>query len=111
MQMTINQNGDVTVVAIDDRLEADTVEEFRTSMHDLAEQGQVKVVLDFTNVSFVDSSGLGGLVSAVRKFRQHDGDIKLACINDNVRPLVEIVRLHRIFDIFDSVDEAVNSFS
>jgi len=111
MQMTTNQNGDVTVVAVDDRLEADTVEEFRTSMHDLAEQGQVKVVLDFSNIAFVDSSGLGGLVSAVRKFRQHDGDIKLACITDNVRPLVEIVRLHRIFDIFDAVDEAVNSFS
>ena len=111
MQITTNQNGEVTVVAIDDRLEADTVEAFRTSMHDLAEQGQVKLVLDFSNISFVDSSGLGGLVSAVRKFRQHDGDIKLACINDNVRPLVEIVRLHRIFDIFDAVDEAVNSFS
>jgi len=111
MQMRTSQTGDVTVVKIDDRLEADTVEEFRTTMHKLAEQGHVKVVIDFSNISFVDSSGLGGLVSAVRKFRQHDGDIKLACINDNVRPLVEIVRLHRIFDIFDAEDEAIKSFA
>ena len=111
MQMRTNQTGDVTVVKIDDRLEADTVEEFRSTMHGLAERGQVKVVINFGDISFVDSSGLGGLVSAVRKFRQHDGDIKLACINDNIRPLVEIVRLHRIFDIFDAEDEAVKSFA
>ena len=111
MQMRTHQTGDVTVVKIDDRLEADTVEEFRSTMHELAEQGQLKVVINFSDISFVDSSGLGGLVSAVRKFRQHDGDIKLACINDNIRPLVEIVRLHRIFDIFDAEDEAVKSFA
>ena len=111
MQMQTNQTGDVTVMIINDRLEADTVEEFRTTMNGLVDQGVTKVVINFADISFVDSSGLGGLVSAVRKFRQKDGDIKLACINDNVRPLVEIVRLHRIFDIFDAEDEAVKSFS
>lgn len=111
MQMKTSQSKDVTLVEIDDRLEADTVEEFRSTMHQLAEEGQVKVVIDFNNISFVDSSGLGGLVSAVRQFRQQDGDIKLARITDDVRPLVEIVRLHRIFDIFDSVDEAINNFA
>jgi len=111
MDMKVEQSGDVTIVAINDRFEAATADEYRTTMYDLAEKGHLKVVLDFGKTAFIDSSALGSLVSSVRKFRQHEGDIKFACMNEQVRPLVKIVRLHRIFDIFDSVDTAVSSFS
>ncbi|WP_028581613.1 STAS domain-containing protein [Desulfogranum japonicum] len=110
MPIQSSQVGDVTRVRIDDRLEADTVQEFRNAMSRLADEGNIKIVLDFGNVSFVDSSGLGCIVSALRQFRQYEGDIKLACITDNIRPLIEIVRLHRVFDIYDSAEEAVKSF-
>lgn len=110
MQIKISQAGDVTTVRIDDRLEADTVQELRDAMSRLAGEGNNKVVLDLGKVSFVDSSGLGCIVSVLRQFRQNDGDIKLACITDSIRPLIEIVRLHRVFDIYDSVEEAVRSF-
>lgn len=105
-----SQVGVITQVEIDDRLEADTAQEFRDAMSQLAAEGKLRIVLNFGNVSFVDSSGLGCIVSALRQFRQYDGDIKLACITENIRPLIEIVRLHRVFDIYDSVEEAVKSF-
>lgn len=110
MPIKSSQVGDVTQVRIEDRLEADTAKEFRDYMSQLADAGQIKIVLDFGNVSFIDSSGLGCIVSALRQFRQYEGDIKLASITDNVRPLIEIVRLHRVFDIYDSVEEAMKSF-
>lgn len=110
MKIQNSQAGDVTTVQIDDRLEADTVQEFRDTMSQLASKGKIKIVLDLGKVSFIDSSGLGCIVSVLRQFRQNDGDIKLACIMDSIRPLIEIVRLHRVFDIYDSVEEAVRSF-
>lgn len=110
MQIQNNQAGDVTSIRIDDRLEADTVQEFRDTMSQLASQGKIKIVLDLGKVSFIDSSGLGCIVSVLRQFRQKNGDIKLACITDSIRPLIEIVRLHRVFDIYDSAEEAVRSF-
>lgn len=110
MKIQNSQAGDVTTVQIDDRLEADTVQEFRDTMLQLASKGKIKIVLDLGKVSFIDSSGLGCCVSVLRQFRQNDGDIKLACIMDSIRPLIEIVRLHRVFDIYDSVEEAVRSF-
>lgn len=110
MQITNSPAGDVTTVKIDDRLEADTVQEFRDAMSQLSGEGKIRIVLNLGKVAFVDSSGLGCLVSVLRQFRQKDGDIKLACITDSIRPLIEIVRLHRVFDIYDSVDEAVKSF-
>ena len=110
MQIKSSQTQDVTTVQIDDRLEADTAQEFRDSMSRLASEGKIKIVLDLGKVSFVDSSGLGCIVSLLRQFRQNDGDIKLACITDSIRPLIEIVRLHRVFDIYDSTEEAERSF-
>lgn len=110
MQIKISQAGDVTQVQIDDRMEADTVQVFRDAMSRLVGAGKIKVVINLGKVSFIDSSGLGCIVSVLRQFRQNDGDIKLACITDSIRPLIEIVRLHRVFDIYDSAEEAVRSF-
>jgi anti-sigma B factor antagonist len=110
MQIQNSQAGYVTTIQIDDRLEADTVQGFRDTMSQLASKGKIKIVLDLGKVSFIDSSGLGCIVSVLRQFRQKDGDIKLACITDSIRPLIEIVRLHRVFDIYDSAEEAVRSF-
>ncbi len=111
MQFKSSQVGDVVQIEINDRLEADTVEEFRKAMLHLVDERKNKIVLNLEQVSFVDSSGLGCMVSVLRKFRQNSGDIKLACISDSIRPLIEIVRLHRVFDIYDSAEEAVVSFA
>lgn len=110
MIIQVSQAKEVSLVQIETRLEADSAQDFRDVMSDLTAESRYKVVIDLAKVSFIDSSGLGCLVSAVRQFRQEKGDIKLACITDNVRPLIEIVRLHRVFDIYDSVEEAMKSF-
>lgn len=105
MRIQTSQDGDITLVEITDRLEADTVSAFRDAMAELAAAGKDRLVLNLREVTLIDSSGLGGLVAVLRQFRQKNGDIKLACITDYIRPLIEIVRLHRIFFF-----SAINSF-
>ncbi len=69
------------------------------------------MVLDFSAVDFMDSSGLGALVAGARRLRAQHGDIKLACIADTVRRVLELTRADRLFDIYDDPEAAISSFA
>ena len=75
-----------------------------------AENQDGDVVLDFQKVNFIDSSCLGVLVAFARKLRGTKSDIKLVNLTEDVRSIFQITRLDKIFEIFDEVQEAVNSF-
>lgn len=70
-----------------------------------------QAVFDLTHVEFIDSSGLGALVSLNRFLGQQGGELKLAGANRDVYTVFEMVRLHRLFEIHPSVEAAVGSFS
>lgn len=70
-----------------------------------------QAVFDLTRVEFIDSSGLGALVSLNRFLGQQGGELKLAGANRDVYSVFEMVRLHRLFEIHPSVEAAVSSFS
>jgi len=59
---------------------------------------------------FVDSSGLGAFISCLRKLNAKGGDLKLCGMSKQVRAVFELVRMHRIFDIFGTRDEALRAF-
>lgn len=67
-------------------------------------------VLDFAGVTFIDSSCLGALVSFLKSTREANGDFKLAALTDDVRSIFQITRLDRIFEIFDTIEEAAESY-
>ena len=69
-----------------------------------------KVVFDMSTLRFVDSSGLGALLSCLRQLNSVGGDMNLCGMSKQVRALFELVRMHRIFDIFNTPEEAVRSF-
>lgn len=70
-----------------------------------------RMVLDFSSVDFMDSSGLGVLVASARRLRAQKGDIKLACLAGKVRRVFELTRADRLFDIYDDPEAAVRSFA
>jgi anti-sigma B factor antagonist len=82
-------------------------------MLQLVEQGHRRLVVDMSEVSFIDSSGLGALVSALKalKTQGRNGDIRLAGVQQPVVALLEIIRLQRVFTSYPSVELAVRSFS
>ena len=91
-------------------LDVRNVREFRDAAHALI-QGKTRVVLDMTGVGFVDSSGLGALISCLRHVRGNQGDLKLCSMSKPVRALFELTRMHRVFGIVEPCEEAVRSFS
>jgi len=68
------------------------------------------LILDLSELSFVDSSGLGAILSFTRQLAAKGGELKLCALQKPVRALVELVRLHRVLDIFNTREEAMSSF-
>jgi anti-sigma B factor antagonist len=104
------QGNDVLIVKIeDDSLDASNVRDFRTEIQILI-QGKSHVVFDMTNLKFVDSSGLGALISCLRDANSRKGEFCLANMSKTVLALFELMRMHRVFSIHETVEGAVATF-
>ena len=80
-------------------------------IRDLIKKGQKKIVLDLTDVTYVDSSGVGQLVGALTTARNQGGNVKLLAPTKQVLQLLKIVKLDTIFDIHEHETAAIRSFS
>lgn len=101
---------DVLVIELrEDNLDASNVREFRDVVQSLI-QDRTRVVLDLAGVKFVDSSGLGALISCLRQLNSRKGDFRLCEMSRTVRALFELMRMHRVFNIHETRAEAVASF-
>ena len=79
-------------------------------LHELVEAGKIKVVVDLGKVNWMNSSGLGILIGALTTIRNNKGELKLANVTERIKSLFIITKLITVFESFDSVDEAVESF-
>ena len=114
MQIDVSPNARAMVIKpAAPRVDIEVAGQFRAALLQLIEQGHRSLVVDMSEVSFIDSSGLGALVSALKalKTQERNGDIKLANLQQPVVALLEIIRLQRVFSSYPSVDQAVKSFS
>jgi anti-sigma B factor antagonist len=95
-----------------ERLDIEVAADFRAMLLSLIEQGHRRLVVDLSDVSFIDSSGLGALVSALKTLKRSDngGDVRLARVQAPVVSLLEIIRLNRVFTTYPTVEQAVQSF-
>ena len=110
MACVAEKHSDVMVVLPQgDSLDASNAKEFKKSMESVVQENP-RIVLDMSGLKFVDSSGLGALLSCLRQVNRQNGDMKLCGLSNSVRALIELVRMHRIFDIFNSKEEAVEAF-
>lgn len=110
MEIPIETVDGVAVATVPvDELDASNSGEFKRDIAPVL-QANTKLVLDLGRLRFVDSSGLGAMLSCLRQMTAKSGDLKLYGMSKQVRALFELVRMHRIFDIYGSRDEAVHAF-
>lgn len=100
----------VSVLHCDGSLDAETAGNFKDVAVKLVDDGKTKLVVDCERMSYVDSIGLGALISVLRKARQQQGDVKLSSLTDNVKTVFEITRLYRLFEIFSNWESAAKKF-
>ena len=89
----------------------DDTKNFNELLHKLIEEDKKQIVVDLSGVKFMNSSGLGMLIGGLTTVKKSEGQLKLACVTEKIESLLIITKLITIFESFDSVDDAVKSFS
>ena len=112
MTTSVRNVGDVTVVDISGRIVlGDESAALRDLIAELLSKGDRKIVLDLADVNYIDSSGLGALVSSFATLRRQGGELKLVKLSDKVDDLMEVTRLYTVFDIPDNEEAALKAFA
>jgi anti-sigma B factor antagonist len=106
---TSKENG-ILVVDVDGQLIVGNRQELKQKVLDELESGERKFLIDFANTGYIDSSGLGVLVSLSKKIREQGGELRLANLNEDLRTLFELTKLDTLFSIAESREDALSSF-
>jgi anti-sigma B factor antagonist len=112
MQIEMDTRGSGTVlVNIQGRLDAAAASTFKQQITTAIAEGNVRLALHLAHVSFMDSTGLGALVSTLKAARKANGDISIIAPSSQVQKLFRLTAMDRVFKIFDSRDEALNQLN
>ena len=96
-----------TVIAVSGEIDVYTAPRLREAIVSLTDAGNYRLIVDMEGVEFLDSTGLGVLVGGLKRVRAHDGVIDLVCTQGRILRIFRITGLSRVFNIYDSVDEAL----
>ncbi|HYM95755.1 MAG TPA: STAS domain-containing protein [Candidatus Sulfotelmatobacter sp.] len=101
----------ITVVAPTGRLDVAGAPALKSVIADVVKaDGRPRVVIDMEGVSFVDSTGLGSVISALKQIKSSQGELRLAAPNQQVRVVLELTTLDRVFPYYATVEEALSGF-
>ena len=111
VKLTSRQVGDVTVIDAAGRITlGEGASAFRDMIRDLAAKGNKKILLNLSEVSYIDSSGIGEMVSGYTTVTNNGGQLKLLGLSKRVKDLLQITKLYTVFEAYEDEAEAVRSF-
>lgn len=96
-----------TVVSVYGELDVASAPALREQLIELVSEGAHLLVLDLEGLDFLDSTGLGAIISALKRARTNGGDLRLVCTQSRIRRLFEITALDKAFPLFPSLDAAI----
>jgi anti-sigma B factor antagonist len=112
IKLNTRQVGDVTVVDVAGRITlGEGSSTLRDTLRELVAKNQKKVLLNLGEVSYIDSSGIGELVSGFTTVTNQGGQLKLLNLTKRVQDLLQITKLYTVFDVHDDEAAAIRSFS
>ena len=108
MQVKIERlEGQVAVVIPEGRLDLASASEFKQALNDAVNAGDRILVVDLSKVPFVDSSGLGALISGMKATRLAGGDLRIAQVGEQARLILELTTLDKVMKLYSTVEEAL----
>ncbi len=111
MQIKEQIEGDVVVLSLRGNLMGDPeTGEFREKIKTLVQDGFLKIVLDVSKIKWLNSSGLGALISALATINNNGGDMRIANVTEKIKSLFMITQLIKVFKTFETAERAVASF-
>jgi anti-sigma B factor antagonist len=100
----------VTVVKVDGQLIVGNRQELKDLVFAALDAGERRLLIDFSQTGYIDSSGLGALVSISKRVREAGGELRLSGLNEDLRSLFELTKLDTLFAIAETPQQALSSF-
>lgn len=111
MQIEVKEEKDkVTLIEISGEIDLYNAPDIKENIQKLVEAQKFKIVLDMQGVSYIDSSGIGAMISALSGLKRHKGGLKLANLHGPVKKVFELTKLNSFFEIYDDPQKAIESF-
>lgn len=107
---SVIEDGGIVTITIVGQLIIGNRQDLKNLIHDALERGGRKFVIDCAKTGYIDSSGLGALVSMARKVRETGGELRIAALNEDLQSLFELTKLDTLFKITDTVEQALQGF-
>src|SRR5512136_1328260 len=101
----------VKIVSIVGRLDAYAANDAERKLDSLITAGHVCLVVEFSRLDYISSSGLRVLLAAIKRVKKEQGDIRLACLQPSVKEVFDMAGFTQLFRVFGKEEEAVNSFT
>ena len=100
----------VSVVQVEGQLVVGNRQELKDLVQAALDRGELRLLVDFSRTGYIDSSGLGALVSISKKIREAGGELRLSGLNEDLRSLFELTKLDTLFAIAETPKQALASF-
>lgn len=108
---SVKDKGDVNIIYLNGFLDAHTAPQLENEFSKLIEGNKYSIVVNFKDLTYISSAGLGVFMAFIEKIRDNRGDIKLTSMNDKVFNIFDLLGFPLLYEIFKSEDEAVKKFS
>lgn len=106
LSISAAHHGEITVVAVGGEIDVYTAAQLRDRLDEQIAAGRIRLVIDLTDVAFMDSTGLGVLVGRLKLVRSHGGTLRLVCSSERILTVFAITGLDKVFQIFDNATDA-----
>lgn len=110
MGFSATKDRGVYIVHVDGQLIVGNRQELKAAVQEALEQGERKFLIDFSRTGYIDSSGLGALVSISKRVREQNGELRLSGLNEDLRSLFELTKLDTLFSIAETAEQALGSY-
>ncbi len=107
----VKDKGDVSIVYLNGFLDAHTAPQLENEFSKLIERDKYSIVVNFSDLAYISSAGLGVFMAFIEKVRENQGDIKLTSMSDKVFNIFDLLGFPLLYEFFKSDDEAVKKFS
>lgn len=110
MEITKRETGEIVILDISGEIDLYNAPEIKDTINQLIEEQKYNVIINLEKVSYIDSSGIGALISSLSSLKKYQGGLKIINVYASVRKVFELTKLTSFFEIFDAEADAVKSF-
>ncbi len=110
-KVSSRKQGEVSIIDVKGYLDAHTAPELENEFNKLMDNGQFKIVVNFKDLNYISSAGLGVFMANVEAMREHDGDIKFSNLKEDVYNIFNLLGFPVLYEFFDKEEEAIEKFN